>query len=113
MWTTFKRPTDARPIIKPDDATFDCPMNGKPIQWRRLHTFNPAAVVRGDKVVMLTRCEDDFGEMKVGGHTSRLGYAESSDGLHFEHRPTPVLFPAEDAQKRYEWTGGCEDPRLV
>ena len=27
--------------------------------------------------------------------------------------PTPVLFPDKDAQARYEWTGGVEDPRIV
>ena len=25
----------------------------------------------------------------------------------------PVLFPENDAQKKYEWQGGCEDPRIV
>jgi predicted GH43/DUF377 family glycosyl hydrolase len=39
--------------------------------------------------------------------------AESADGLHFTRRPAPVLFPARDAQMKYEWPGGVEDPRLV
>jgi predicted GH43/DUF377 family glycosyl hydrolase len=27
--------------------------------------------------------------------------------------PKPVLYPDNDAFKKYEWEGGCEDPRLV
>ena len=51
---------------------------------------------------MLYRAQDANG-------TSRLGYAESSDGIHFERRETPVLSPEED----YERDGGIEDPRLA
>lgn len=53
------------------------------------------------------------GEMKIGGHTSRLGVATSSDGLHFTRRPEPVLYPKPDAKQKHEWPGGVEDPRLV
>lgn len=70
--------------------------------WEQAGTFNPAVVVRGGKVVMLYRAQDKQG-------TSRLGYAESADGLHFMRRNDPVLSPAED----YEKDGGVEDPRLV
>ncbi len=51
--------------------------------------------------------------MKIGGHTSRLGLASSTDGLTFTRQPEPVFFPADDAQKSREWPGGVEDPRLV
>ena len=27
--------------------------------------------------------------------------------------PKPVLFPADDNAKEFEWTGGCEDPRVA
>jgi predicted GH43/DUF377 family glycosyl hydrolase len=54
------------------------------------------------KFVMLYRAQDK-------GGTSRLGYAESADGLHFTRRPEPVLSPETD----YEKDGGVEDPRLV
>jgi beta-1,2-mannosidase len=70
--------------------------------WEAAGTFNPAAVVRGDKIVILYRAQDKQG-------TSRLGYAESADGIHFTRRDEPVLSPAED----YEKDGGVEDPRLV
>jgi len=70
--------------------------------WESAGTFNPAAMVRDGKFVMLYRAQDNAG-------TSRLGYAESSDGLHFNRRPAPVLSPEAD----YEKDGGVEDPRLV
>ena len=70
--------------------------------WESSGTFNPAVALRGDKIVMLYRAQDESG-------TSRLGYAESSDGIHFTSRDEPVLSPSE----AYEKDGGVEDPRLV
>lgn len=75
--------------------------------WESAGTFNPAVILeRGklerDKFVMLYRAQDKAG-------TSRLGYAESSDGVHFHRRPQPVLSP----ETGYEKGGGVEDPRLV
>ena len=70
--------------------------------WESAGTFNPAVVLRGEKIVMLYRAQDKQG-------TSRLGYAESSDGIHFSRRDEPVLRPSAD----YEKDGGVEDPRLV
>ena len=110
----FERPAGVNPVLAPVAASvFACPMREAPVHWEALHTFNPAAVVRNGKVYVLYRAEDDTGEMKIGMHTSRLGLAESADGLHFTRRPTPVLYPAEDSQKEREWGGGCEDPRIV
>jgi beta-1,2-mannosidase len=110
----FVRPNNVNPVIKPDtNLLFDCPMNNHPIQWAALNTFNPGAVLKGDQVCVLFRSEDSSGSMIIGGHTSRIGLAESSDGEHFVCRPAPVLFPAEDNEKANEWTGGCEDPRVV
>jgi len=110
----FHRLEHAKPVIAPDvKLVFDCPMNQRPVPWAALHTFNPAAVVRGDNVCVLYRAEDATGSMVIGGHTSRIGLAESKDGLSFHSRPTPVLFPAIDNQRSNEWTGGCEDPRVV
>jgi len=70
--------------------------------WEAAGTFNPSVVAQGDKIVMLYRAQDKQG-------TSRLGYAESTDGVHFTRRADPVFSPAED----YEKDGGVEDPRLV
>lgn len=109
----FTRPLSA-PVITPNPAsTFLAPITHQPVHWEALHTFNPAAVVRDGKVFVLYRAEDDSGAMKIGGHTSRLGLASSTDGLHFTRLPEPVFFPADDAQKSREWPGGVEDPRLV
>lgn len=111
---TFVRPDDVNPVLRPKaDSVFFCPMRKAEVHWEALHTFNPAAVVRNGKIYVLYRAEDDSGQMQIGMHTSRLGLAESDDGLHFTRRPAPVLYPAEDDQKEREWEGGCEDPRIV
>jgi predicted GH43/DUF377 family glycosyl hydrolase len=109
----FTRPVDA-PVIRPNPASvFEDPILHQPIHWEALHTFNPAAIVRNGKIVVLYRAEDDSGSMQIGMHTSRLGLAESSDGIHFTRLPEPVFYPAEDSQKSREWPGGVEDPRIV
>jgi beta-1,2-mannosidase len=110
----FVRPADAAPIISPlKDSVFQGPLSDQPARWESLHTFNPGAIVRNGKVYVLYRAEDDSGKMKIGGHTSRIGLAESDDGIHFRREPAPVLYPANDEQKTREWPGGCEDPRIV
>ena len=110
----FVRPAGINPIIKPNpDSTFSDPIRGEAVHWEALHTFNPAAVVRKGKIYVLYRAEDDSGEMKIGLHTSRLGMAESRDGLHFTRSATPVFYPDNDDQKENEWPGGCEDPRIT
>ncbi len=110
----FVRPPGAMAVIAPKkDSSFVSPTDGKAVHWEALHTFNPAAIVRNGKIYVLYRAEDDSGEMRIGLHTSRLGLAESEDGIHFTRRPTPVLYPDNDAEKEREWPGGCEDPRIV
>src|SRR5277367_3553634 len=110
----FVRPASGNPVITPDKtALFDDPILQAPVAWEALHTFNPAAIVRDGKVYVLYRAEDDSGEMQIGMHTSRLGLAESSDGIHFTRSAAPAFYPAEDAQKDREWPGGVEDPRIV
>ncbi|HTF71885.1 MAG TPA: glycoside hydrolase family 130 protein, partial [Edaphobacter sp.] len=49
----------------------------------------------------------------IGGHTSRVGLAESEDGIHFTRLPEPVLYPDHDSQQQNEVPGGVEDPRIV
>jgi len=70
--------------------------------WESAGTFNPAVVVRDGQIVMLYRAQDAYG-------TSRLGYAESVDGIHFSRHAGPVLSPETD----YEKDGGVEDPRIA
>ena len=115
-WTfgPFEKPAGVNPIITPRRAsTFRSPTNDSSVHWEGYATFNPAAVVKDGKVYVLYRAEDETGEMKIGGHTSRIGLAESSDGLHFTRRSSPVLFPDKDSQREREWPGGVEDPRIV
>jgi len=110
----FERPNHAQPVIRPDKtATFDCPWRKTEVHWEALHTFNPGAVLKDGRIQVLYRAEDDLGEMKIGGHTSRLGLGTSDDGITFERRGEPVFFPANDAQGENEWPGGCEDPRIA
>jgi beta-1,2-mannosidase len=89
------------PILSPQDDG-----------WESAGTFNPAVIfVAGEpglpvkngrgKFVMLYRAQDRAG-------TSRLGYAESTNGIHFTRLADPVFSPAAD----YEKDGGVEDPRL-
>lgn len=114
MFGPFEKPREVNPVIAPSPlATLRSPMNDSIVQWEGFATFNPAAVVRNGRVMLLYRAEDATGTAQIGGHTSRLGLAESADGLRFTRRPLPVLQPERDAQARYEWTGGVEDPRLV
>ncbi len=82
------------------------------MNWEHDHDFNPAAITRNGRVYLLYRAEDNNGS-GIGGHTSRIGLAESIDGIHFDKRKVPILFPTNDAAKPYEWPGGCEDPRIV
>jgi predicted GH43/DUF377 family glycosyl hydrolase len=110
----FTRPAEGNPVIAPrPESTFIDPVLKTPVHWEALHTFNPAAIVRDGKVYVLYRAEDDSGAMEIGGHTSRLGLAESEDGVHFTRRAEPVFIPAADAEKAREWPGGVEDPRIV
>ncbi|MEG9435495.1 pesticidal protein Cry15Aa [Edaphobacter sp. HDX4] len=109
----FTRPADA-PVISPrPQSTFTDPISGKQVHWEALHTFNPAAIVKDGKIYVLYRAEDDTGAMVIGEHTSRLGLAESDDGLHFKRLPEPVFYPNHDSQQENEVPGGVEDPRIV
>jgi len=110
----FVRPAEGNPVIAPrPESIFHDPILGRPVHWEALHTFNPAAIVREGKIFVLYRAEDDTGRNEIGRHTSRLGLAESEDGIHFKRSATPVFYPANDNQKEREWPGGVEDPRIV
>jgi len=109
----FERPANINPIISPlQNTQFYCPIKKESIAWESNDTFNPAAIVKDDKIVVLYRAEDNSG-VGIGHRTSRIGYASSRDGIHFKRKATPVFYPTNDAQKDLEWTGGCEDPRIA
>ena len=109
----FERPQGANPVISPIESTkFYCPMTQDYVAWESNDTFNPAATLYNGKIVVLYRAEDKSG-VGIGHRTSRLGYATSSDGIHFKREKTPVFYPDNDTQKELEWPGGCEDPRIA
>ena len=103
------------PILSPIDSSW----------WQSQGVFNPAAVYEGGRVHLLYRALGNDG-------VSRIGYASSADGIHFDERlPYPVFTPSRDftvahAGKVYPalsyntqtyasgggW-GGSEDPRIV
>lgn len=114
MLGPFQRPENALPIISPQaNTTFQDPMSGRKVNWESMATFNPAAIVRNGKVHVIYRAEEKLGEKEIGGHTSRLGLAISGDGFLFEREIEPIFYPKDDSQKKFEWTGGTEDPRIV
>lgn len=109
----FVRPTGVNPIISPDSTThFYDPMQKKLLDWESNDTFNPAAAVKDNKVYVMYRAEDKSG-VGIGARTSRIGLAESANGITMRRTGKPVLFPDTDDQQAFEWTGGCEDPRVA
>lgn len=109
----FVRPDGVNPVITPNpNSKFDCPMQKAPVGWEESDTFNPAAVVKNGKIYVLYRAEDNSAQ-GIGMRTSRIGLAESTDGVTMKRRSTPVMYPAEDNAKELEWKGGCEDPRVA
>lgn len=109
----FVRPEKANPIITPNPSNqFDCPMQDKKIGWEESDVFNPAATVKDGKIYVLYRAEDNSAT-GIGKRTSRIGLAESEDGIHMKRRKTPVMYPDKDNMKEYEWEGCCEDPRVT
>ena len=114
MLGPFQRLPNAQPIIQKDSlSTFQDPMTGETVAWESMATFNPAAVVKDDTIRVLYRAEEKLGEKEIGGHTSRIGMASSADGRTYERADEPVLYPAQDDQREFEWSGGTEDPRIV
>ncbi|MGV3528960.1 MAG: glycoside hydrolase family 130 protein [Flavisolibacter sp.] len=111
MLPGFEKADAANPCLLPSSQQkFFDPIVKREIAWESKDVFNPAAVVRNGKIYLLYRAEDRVG--RYAG-TSRIGLAESSDGLYFSKRATPVLYPDNDKSKILEWEGGCEDPRVV
>jgi len=67
--------------------------------------YNPAAVVKGDKVYLLYRAEDGYYDRYI----SRIGIALSEDGFHFErYGENPILEGEGKEESR-----GIEDVRVT
>ncbi len=109
---SFYKPDD-NPILQSDSTlTFFCPVKNEEVQWQKADVFNPAAIVKDDKIYLLVRSEDNP-EAILGGRTSRIGLAYSEDGIHFKTHPEPVLYPDSGEFMKFDYPGGCEDPRVV
>jgi beta-1,2-mannosidase len=109
---SFFKPEE-NPILRGDSSlTFMDPIKKTTVMWQSADVFNPAAIIKDNKVFLLYRCEDNPSAI-LGGRTSRIGLAESEDGIHFKKFPTPVLYPDNDEFMQFDYPGGCEDPRLV
>jgi beta-1,2-mannosidase len=109
---SFYKPAE-NPILKADSLfTFVDPIKNKLVKWQRADVFNPAAIVKDNKVYLLYRSEDNPAAI-LGGRTSRIGLAYSEDGLHFTKHPVPVLYPDSSEFMKYDYPGGCEDPRII
>ncbi|HMR83608.1 MAG TPA: glycoside hydrolase family 130 protein [Niabella sp.] len=109
----FIRPAHINPILSPDtQSVFFDPMSKQNVAWEAGDVFNPAAAVKNNRIYVLYRAEDKSG-MGIGRRTSRLGMAESRDGIKMKKRSKPVFYPDKDGQKEFEWPGGCEDPRIA
>lgn len=109
---SFYKPKE-NPIIQADSSfSFFCPIKREVVKWQKADVFNPAAIVKDNKIFLLIRCEDNP-SAQLGGRTSRIGLAYSEDGIHFTKRPSPVLYPDTGAYMVYDYPGGCEDPRIV
>lgn len=109
----FIRPQGINPVLSPrPESKFLDPMSKKDVAWEANDVFNPAATIKGNKIYVLYRAEDKSG-IEIGTRSSRIGLAESIDGIEMKRRSTPVLYPGNDNQKEFEWPGGCEDPRVA
>lgn len=102
----FNKLDSVNPVMQPGNLTFICPVQHKEVKWEAKNVYNPAVAIRNDTLFMLYRAQDSAG-------CSRIGIAKSVDGIHFTRDAAPVLYPDNDVYKKYEWPGGCEDPRLV
>jgi beta-1,2-mannobiose phosphorylase / 1,2-beta-oligomannan phosphorylase len=82
----------ANPILKPIPEH----------PWESRNVFNNAVTQVGEKIILLYRGQGTENDI------SRLGYAESTDGVNFTRLPEPVFVPETPDEVQ-----GVEDPRLT
>jgi beta-1,2-mannosidase len=110
--SNFYKPVNY-PVLSHDSTiTFFDSLKNEIVRWKKADVFNPAAIVKDNKIYVLSRCEDNPAA-HLGGRTSRIGISSSEDGIHFKSYSEPVLYPARDGFQQFDYPGGCEDPRLV
>jgi predicted GH43/DUF377 family glycosyl hydrolase len=113
IWMLDFNKTAVNPIMIADSSyVFNDPVSDTAVKWQKADVFNPGAVVRNDTVFVLFRAEDNPKAI-LGGRTSRIGLAYSTDGISFTKHPKPVLYPDNDEFSQWDQPGGIEDPRIV
>jgi predicted GH43/DUF377 family glycosyl hydrolase len=89
------------PILEPDP---DGPA------WQRGSTFNPTVLRLGeDEWRMLFRATSTTEFGVAGAYASHIGVADSTDGVRWTVRPSPLLSPTLPEEDGL----GCEDPRAT
>src|ERR687887_740011 len=81
------------PILRPNKFNW----------WESQAVFNCAILLDDNRIHMLYRAIGEYER-----YISRIGYASSTDGYHFNRRNEIALAPDEEYEKY-----GIEDPRLV
>ncbi|MDO8481646.1 MAG: hypothetical protein Q7S75_01015 [bacterium] len=119
-----KRPMRRELLSRSSENPILAPNLNEP--WENRAVFNPAAVYLNGRVHLFYRALGDDG-------ISRIGYASSTDGIHFERSPLPSFIMRTSSPKKFRspfsssaslhystdlyasgggW-GGSEDPRAV
>jgi predicted GH43/DUF377 family glycosyl hydrolase len=88
-----------KPILTPNPAN----------RWERAAVFNTAAIYDNGLFHLLYRATDVGCHARYGDYMNAIGYAVSTDGIHFMRLDKPVLAPGACPQE----LRGCEDGRLV
>ena len=76
--------------------------------WEKTAVFNCGIIYHNDLVHMIYRATDITSNGKEGKYVNNLGYAVSSDGIHFNRLEKPILVNDVPQELR-----GPEDPRIV
>lgn len=76
--------------------------------WEKAAVFNCGVIFHNDLVHMIYRATNITSNGKEGKYVNNLGYAVSSDGIHFNRLEKPILVNDVPQELR-----GPEDPRLV
>jgi predicted GH43/DUF377 family glycosyl hydrolase len=76
--------------------------------WEAGAVYNCAAVYKDDLVHLIYRATDITSNGSRGKYINSLGYAVSSDGIHFNRLGNPILSNDVEQEAR-----GPEDPRIV
>lgn len=77
--------------------------------WEAGSALNPCVLDDDGVIRMVYRATNDVAPDQPGRYVSSIGYAESTDGVHFARRTQPLIAPSLDAEEGL----GCEDPRIT